>query len=144
MSATVIQIARLRRMVNEPISSTYSDEDIASYIERYPLLDSNGEEPYVLDATTTPPTLDGNDSWMPTYDLAAAAADIWAERAAVLSQNFDFAADGEQYSRSQSYEAAMKQSRYWASRRRPTGMLSHVSPGPGSGADWIGNLPESD
>ena len=146
MSATAAQIQQLRRMVAEPTSTTYSDDAIVVYIERYALLDANGKEPFTLDASTTPPTWEENTSWIPTYDLAAAAADMWAEKAATLAPNFDFNADGASYTRSQAYEQAMKQSRYWGSRRRPVGMVSHMWPEPGNSntASWLGNAPETD
>lgn len=118
MSASAEQIARVRRMVNEPTAVTYADEDIQGYIESYPLEDARGEAPLV-ESTTTPGTLETNPDWTPTYDLNAAAADLWAEKAAVLAQDFDFKAEGAQFSRSQAYEQAMKQSRYFRSRRSP-------------------------
>jgi len=116
MTATAEQIARVRRMTGEPTAATYADADIQAYIERYPLEDARGEGPWI-ESETTPGTLEANPDWTVTYDLNAAAADIWAEKAAGLAPNFDFRADGGQYSRSQAYEQAMKQSRYYRSRR---------------------------
>jgi hypothetical protein len=116
MTATAAQIAKVRRMVNEPTETTYDDETIQEYIETYPLTDARGEVP-LIESTTTPGTLDENEDWIATYDLAAAAADIWGEKAAVLSQDYDFDADGAKYTRSQAYEQAMKQARYYRARR---------------------------
>lgn len=116
MTATADEIARIRRMVNEPTETTYSDELVAEYIERYPLVDARGENPLV-ESETTPGTLEENEDWTATYDLNAAAADIWAEKAAGVSCNFDFSADGGRYDRSQVYEQYMKNSRYYRSRR---------------------------
>lgn len=119
MAATAAQIAQIRRMVVEPTAETYTDELIQGFIEVYPLLDVLGTEPFQIDYTTTPPTLIEQVGWIPTYDLNAAAAAIWEEKASVLSQDFDFQADGGSYSRSQAYEQAMKQARYYRARRAP-------------------------
>jgi len=120
MSATADQIARVRRMVNEPApTSSYSDPDIADAIERYPLLDARGEEP-TRESVTTPGTVEANPAWISTYCLHAAAADLWDEKASLLAGNFDFSADGGNYHRSQAYEMYMKQARYHRSRRAAT------------------------
>ena len=47
MSATAEQIARLRRMVDEGSDQNYTDDDLATYIERYPLVDALGNDPWV-------------------------------------------------------------------------------------------------
>jgi len=121
MAATAAQVARIRRMTNEPTETVYDDDLVEDYIEAYPLVDARGEVPWV-ESTTTPGTLEENPDWTATYDLAAAAADIWAEKASSLAGDFDFAADGGNYSRSQAYEQAMKSSRYWRARRSPVTM----------------------
>lgn len=104
MAATEAQVAELRRKVAEPTTATYGDSDIASYIERYPLIDSDGNLP------------DESD-WTATYDLNAAAADVWEEKASGLVGNYDFQADGGSYQRSQAHAQAMQQARYYRSRR---------------------------
>lgn len=113
MTATAEQIAELRRKVGEPTYDTYSDALLAEYIERYPLVDSAGEAPYVDDDGE----LEDNEYWMATYDLNAAAATIWSEKAASLAGAYDFSADGASYHRSQAYEQAQKMSRYYSARR---------------------------
>ena len=116
MAATADQIARVRRMVGEPTTADYSDALITEYIERYPLVDARGEDPWI-ESTTTPGTLEENPDWTATYDLNAAAADIWAEKAAPLAADYNFSADGGRYDRSSAYEQFMKQSRYYRARR---------------------------
>jgi hypothetical protein len=130
VGATAGQIARLRRMVDEADETTYTDETLAEYIEERPSMDERGELPFEWDTSTEPPTQDENESWIETYDLAAAAADVWAEKAAVLAQDYDTNADGASLSRSQAYEQAMKQSRYWSSRRKPSTIALYPSPRP--------------
>ena len=69
-------IAQVRGWTNEPTTTTYDDDAITVFIERYPLIDERGELPYTFDTSTDPPTEDANDTWIDTYDLHAAAADI--------------------------------------------------------------------
>ena len=117
MAATAEQVLRLRRMVNEPsATSTYSDDDLEAYIERYPVTDARGEEP-LIESTTTPYTLEANDYWIATYDLNQAAAAIWQEKAGQCAGAFDFMADGGYYYRNQAYKNALAQARYYSSRR---------------------------
>lgn len=142
MAPTAAQIAQLRRMVAEPTVTTYSDAALTTFIETYKCLDERGTAPYWLDVSTEPPTETANVDWVPTYDLNAAAADIWAEKAGTLASNFDFSADGGNYSRSQAYEQAMKQSRYYSARRQPGTSTSHVWPSARPRPVWIGNLAE--
>jgi hypothetical protein len=128
MAATSEQIDRLRRMVAETSpSSAYTGAILAGYIERYPLLDELGNEPTVA-GPTTPVTMIANDDWMATYDLNAAAADVWAEKAAALATEFDFSSAGANYQRSQAYQAAMQQSRYYRSRRAASTIRQWPSP----------------
>jgi hypothetical protein len=117
MSATAAMIARLRRMVDEPTEDIYDDDLMGEYIEAYPLLDILGTEPYEVDYSTEPPTRSIDDSWIDTYDLHAAAADIWGEKAAATAENYDFSADGGNYSRSKRYDQYMAKARYHQSRR---------------------------
>ena len=104
MSATNGMIERLRRMIAEATAETYTDQTLAESIERYPLTDAFGYEP-------------DDDNWTETYDLNAAAAEIWDEKAAAQAGVFDFSADGGNYTRSQKFEQALKQARTYRSRR---------------------------
>ena len=42
------------------------------------------------DTSTSPPTLSENDDWIPTYDLHAAAADVWQEKGAAVAEDLAF------------------------------------------------------
>ena len=117
MTATSEMIATVRRYTAEPLTTTYSDDLISDIIETYPLVDALGSEPFTWDSSTQPPTQDENENWIPTYDLNAAAAQIWQEKAAALAGLFDYAADGGNYKRSQASEKASKQARYYSARR---------------------------
>ncbi len=144
MAATAAQVAKLRRMVDEPSTDTYSDDDLEGYIEDYPLVDERGEEPYTWDTSTTPPSQDDNDDWVPTYDLYAAAADVWEEKAAGLAEDYDFEADGGRYTRSQAYKHYMRMAAHHRARRSPGTVTAAMWPEP-SGVDrrqWIANLAE--
>ena len=140
---TATQLADLRRMVAEPTAATYSDAVLTAIIEKYPHLDEQGEDPFTL-SSAVPPVHVANANWMPTYDLNAAAADVWQEKAAALAALYDFSADGGNYSRSQAYEMAMKQARYYRGRRTPTSMRLIKAPDEPDTAQqrWIGNLAE--
>lgn len=146
MAATAAQVAQLRRMTNEVSSPSYSDDDLEGYIESYPLLDERGEEPYTWDTSTSPPTQDDNDDWIATYDLHAAAADVWEEKASVVAADFNFAADGGRYDRSQVFDQYMKQARYHRSQRSPATTTLHQWPKEDDDylRTWIGNLAEPD
>lgn len=144
MAATTAQIAQLRRMTGLVASTDYSDATLEAYIETYPLKDERGEEPYTWDTSTSPPHQDTNVEWIATYDLNAAAADVWDERAATVAQDFDFSADGGNYSRSQVAAQYQERARYYRSRRRPATHAAFVSPEVTANrqASWIGNLAE--
>jgi len=90
-------------MVGEPTLEVYSNAALAAYIEAYSLPDERGEEPYEWDTSTEPPTQEDNENWIPTYDLNAAAADIWQEKAASAS--------------GKAYEQAQRMARHYRSRR---------------------------
>jgi len=96
-------IQAVRRMTGVA-DTEYPDTVLAPIIERYPLPDAEGHFP-------------GESGWTPRYDLNAAAADVWAEKAAGLAGQYDFTADGASFERSQAYEQAMQQARYYRSRR---------------------------
>ena len=128
MAATAAMAARLRRMVDEATEATYTDEVIDDYIESYPLIDQLGTDPFEIDYDTTPPTISELDEWIPTYDLHAAAAEIWEEKAAAIADEFTFSADGGSYSRSKKYEQYMAHSRSHRSRRSAKSIELLVEP----------------
>ena len=128
-------VDQLRRMTAEPLdSSGYDDATLAAYLQRYPLPDGAGALPD--DAT-----------WTGAWDANMAAADLWTEKAALFAADFDFAADGGDYKRSQVHSQMLQMARTFRSRRR-TGVLVLKATPPPEGApglnDWIGNAPEGD
>ena len=142
---TDAQIAQLRRMIAEPTDVTYSDDTLVTYIERYPHLDEQGEEPYTL-SSDSPPVQEANEDWIPTYDLHAAAADVWEEKAAGVAHKVDFSADGGNYKMGSQYEQYMKQCRFHRSRRMPSTAQMRQFPNEDDSVQqvWIGNLAEPD
>ncbi len=143
MTATADQIAQVRRMTAEPTTATYSDAAIQGYIEAYPLMDERGELPYTWDGST-PPEKVVNPQWVASYDLHAAAADIWDEKAACLAVQYDYNAGASGFRRSQLFDQAQKQARYHRSRRAPITMRAVKQPKETGNEKfpWIGNLPE--
>ncbi len=113
MSASATDIADLRDMVAEPTTTTYSDDDLAAVIERFALIDSGGYEPDDVD-------------WTATYDLNAAAANIWGRKRAALATMYDFSADGGTFHRQQAFENAGKMARHYSARRAPSSLRVHV------------------
>lgn len=135
MAAASVDIIRLRRMVAESGNANgYTDGVLSAAIERYPVRDADGYAP-----TDT--------LWTDTYDLNRAAADIWTEKAAAVSVNFDFAADGGDYKRSQAYAQMMRMAAQFRSMRQTTTLVLVADPPPASAVradSWIGNLAELD
>ena len=144
MTATAAMIEKVRRKTQELDTTTYDNERIADYIERYPLLDEQGEPPYTLDTSTQPPTEDANADWIVTYDLNMATADIWEEKAAALAGNYDFSADGGRYNRSQAFNQALQMAQRYRSRRQPRTHTLHKWPEEPDPQTYVGNLAEDD
>lgn len=142
MAATAVQIARVQRMTDTTESSVYTGEVVAGYIERYPLLDERGEEPYTWDTSTSPPAQTENGDWIPTYDLNAAAADIWGEKAGGKVDDFTFGADGANYSLSDVIKHYQERERHYRSRRSARTIRAHMYPAPAFSESVIGNLAE--
>lgn len=130
---TVTTIATLRRMVAEPTETTYTDALLATTLELYPLPDSTGLDP---EATL----------WAGAWDLNRAAADIWNEKAAAVAANFDFQADGGNYSRSQMYTQYTALAKSFAAKRQAGSVPLIVTPKPRGanwGNAWLGNQSEA-
>jgi hypothetical protein len=131
MAATAAQIARIRRMTALAVDdATYTDTLLATFIESYPLVDANGLEWYIFDYTTYPPHQDANTDWVATYDLFAAAADVYDEKAATLATKHDFSADGASMSMSQQHAQAQQMARFYRSRRSARTIKALVEPRP--------------
>lgn len=83
MAATAAMRTQLRRMTQEPTTRHYSDADLDTIIEQYPLHDLDGNSPWTEDT-------DGativNPDWTATYDLHAAAAEIWLQKAGRIAE----------------------------------------------------------
>lgn len=140
MAASADDVARLRRLTAEPTEDTYTDEAFESAIERYPINDSDGNEP------------DDSD-WTATYNVYLAASEIWTEKAAAIAGSYDFTADGSSFQRSQLYEQYTQQARVMQQQARRVGnnggirSVTQQAAGPFRGTlgePWIGNQPEEE
>ena len=118
-------LAALRRMINEPGTTTYTDALLTTLIEAHPVPDARGVDPWQWDYTTTPPTREANENWTATYDLNVTAAEIWEEKAAVVACDYTTETDGAVLNRNQVYEQYMKIAQRFRSRRVP-GVLNTV------------------
>lgn len=130
-------IARLRRMVNEPGTATYTDALLVAVLVAYPLPDVAGEWPLLTSGSA-------NTSWVGTYDLAAAAADVWEEKATAFVGNFNFTADGATFNKVQVTQNYERQARKWRSRRALGTHTLAAYPAPTVRDLWIANLAERD
>jgi len=135
MAATAADIARVRRMVAEPTSATYTDTIVSDAILRYPVPDSFGVRPVDEDGVA-------NSAWVATYDLHAAAADVWTEKGAAAATGYDFSADGADYKRSQLGTMALRMASYYRSRRYAGSVALKADINSPQAQDWIGNLAE--
>lgn len=126
-------IAQLRRMTAEPITSdTYTQTDMSAVLQRYPVRDSAGLAPDSV-------------SWAEAWDVNRAAADVWDEKASLLAADFDFKADGGQYSRSQAHAQMLAMARRYRSLRQTGALVLEATPAPAAAPgldEWLGNAPE--
>lgn len=118
MPADAGQLAHLRRLTAEPPDGAYPDAELAALIARFPLADAAGWAPT-------------SAAWTPTYDLNAAAAEVWDAKAAALAQDFDFAADGGDYRRSQAHQHARDMARLYRAKRTARSVFLAAAAPPG-------------
>lgn len=130
-------ITRLRLWIAESGTATYTDSSLRSIVANYPLPDSAGQWPYLTSGSA-------NTSWVATYDLASAAAEIWDNKGAAIADNFAFTADGATFHKEQQVEHYAKQARKWKSRRAVGSHEMVVWPRGRTDLLWIGNLAEED
>lgn len=123
------EIRRVRRLSGESEGSVFSDLDFQEALERYPLTDSSGVDPSEAD-------------WLGRWDVFAAAADIWDEKSAALSGDFDFSADGASYSRSQAYQNAVSQAKSMRARASAKSVTIKIDPPIETFETWIANSAE--
>ena len=127
-------IGLLRRLIAEPTAAVYTDADLSAILTRYPLRDGAGAWP-------------DDVTWAGAWDTNQAAADVWEEKAAAAAADFDFSADGGQYSRSQVQAQSLAMTRRFRARRAAAAVPLVVYPPPAGSVHengWIGNLPEED
>lgn len=126
-------IAQLRRMTAEPLTSdTYTQGELSEIIARYPLPDSSGRAPTLT-------------TWAGAWDLNRAAADVWDEKAGLLATDFDFAADGGDYKRSQAHAQMLSMARRYRAMRSTGVLVLEATPPPEAAPgldEWLGNAPE--
>ena len=127
---TAAELTRLRRMIVDTAApQTYTDAALTTIVERYPCVDMRGESPFV-ESVLYPGTLVLNDDWTATYDINAAAGEVWEEKAAALAANFDFSADSAGFQRSQAFTQAQQMARHYRSRRNPSTVTLRPEPRP--------------
>lgn len=141
MTVPDANVVDLRRMVNELDNTNYSDNDLIAILDKYPIMDERGENPYYWVGAV--PVREENQYWIPTYNINLAASEVWENKAAQLAGKFDFSADGGNYSQSQAYQQALGMAKYYRGRGGVTTIKQIKAPDEiGQSAQWIGNLPE--
>ena len=115
MTVTASDVRRLRSMINEPNDTIWTDYDLTTMIEASACVDVEGNNPTDSD-------------WTATYDLYKVASDLWLEKAAKFSDEFDFSSDGGNYQRSQKHQMMLKQSSYYSSRSKSLALMLKQHP----------------
>jgi hypothetical protein len=102
-------------MCGETTSTSYRDTDLQQYIATYPIINPDACPAQILGYVTR----NGIDQPVVTYDLHAAAADIWQEKQASLiaSGSWDVSGPGGGFQKSQEEEQHEKQVAYHLARR---------------------------
>src|SRR4051794_23263866 len=86
MTARDDAIGRVKRLSAATVKPVVSDADLAAIVDTYPLVDNNGLGP-------------SSPGWAPTYDTNAAIAEVYAQKAATVSADYNFTADDASYSK---------------------------------------------
>lgn len=113
-------IRDVRRYAAELTATTYEDEHIEEIIKRYSLPDRRGSNADYLSTfpLSAAPVYTQNPNWVATYDLHAAAAAIWEEKAAEAAAcAMDFRTEGVTVNKSQKFAAYMRMASYHKARR---------------------------
>lgn len=115
MSVSQAMIDKVRRMAGEISSTTYSDSDIQTYIEAYPIINEDAYTEQIIGYVT----LGLVQYPVVGYDLHRATADIWQEKQAALASDgsWDVSGPGGGFQKSQQYEQYGEQIRYHLARR---------------------------
>lgn len=143
MTATAAMRAQLRRMVDEPTTTTYTDDTLNGIIETYPLTDERGVDPYWYDTSQDPPQQVATEGWIPGYDLHAAAAQIWEEKASAVAENFAYPTIEGTFDHARQFDSYSRKARYHRSRRSMRTAKAIPSPSRyRRGNSYVGNLPE--
>lgn len=142
MTVTTAMTETVLRYINEADATEGRKTEVSGIIAGYPLVDERGEVPYTWDTSTQPPTKTDNADWLATYDLHAAAAEIWGDKAAGFAHLYTFSADGGQYVRSEAHAQTLRMASYHLSRRAAKSARVMVWPKPSVASLVVANLAE--
>ncbi len=95
---------RLQRMTAASTEPVICQQDLLDILMGCRLADAEGRAP-------------GNDDWDGSYDMNLAAAEVFEAKAAAVSADFDFAADGASYKRSQKVDHFLGLAKSYRSKR---------------------------
>ena len=107
MPLSAAQITRVRQMTAErDAAGDYPDADIITLADGVAkVVDSEGLAPI-------------DTGYVETYDLYTVAAELWRVKAGEVADEFDFAAEGGEFTRSQKYDNYLKQAARYSSMAR--------------------------
>jgi hypothetical protein len=105
-------VARLRRLVAEPTTAIYSDEDLKATLRQFPTARRMQADALFVNGS--------NAFSVVVWDVHAAAAQIWEEKIAalVVQGSYDITADGQTLNRDQKLQQYRAQLAYHQARRR--------------------------
>lgn len=95
--------ARLKRITAATVVPVLDDPTVTDLLLQAQRPDANGRPP-------------SDPAWTPTWDLAYAAAEGWAAKAAAAAAMYDVSADGATFRKSSVADACLKQESYWRAR----------------------------
>lgn len=130
---TAAELTRLERMVGEahkPASMRMLVEaDLDDHAMQAQVKDSAGLTP--IDPDTGITTV----GYVITVDLYKAASLAWHQKAGIYAEQFDFSADGGQFSRSQGYHMCIAQAKRYADMSQGWVPITHGVPPDGDATD---------
>jgi len=102
MALSAAETTRIRSLVSESTDDVFSDVDIQTVSDAMAkVVDSSGYAP-------------SHASYVDTYDIYLIAAELWRIKAGNFADEFDFAAEGGRFNRSQKYRMALDQSKRYS------------------------------
>lgn len=106
MPLSASETVRIRQLVSESTDDVFSDSDIQTVSDAMAkVIDASGYAP-------------SHASYTDTYDIYLLASELWRIKAGNFADEFDFAAEGGKFNRSQKYRMALDQAKRYSDMSR--------------------------